>query len=117
MQKISEIKKVKIFDGIEDELQNFHYEIFINQNRFSFDIEDFYSHPLKELKNILFTDDFEKIVSDGNYKMINKLIATYKSDDNLSVKYVKRGNHIFIFSFGEYQPTRYIAFLDSVWNI
>lgn len=117
MQKIKEITRMKIFDGIEDGLKNFHHEVLFNQNRYSFGIEDFYRHPLKELKNEISILDFDTIILDGNHKMINKFIISYKSNENLNIYYAKKDNYIFIFSFGEYQPARYMIFLESIWKI
>lgn len=116
MRKITEITRMKIFDGIEDGLENFHHEVSFNQNIFSFGIEDFYRYPLKELRNEISISDFDTIILEDNYKIINKLIVNYKSDENLSVYYTQKDNYIFIFSFGEYQPARYMIFLESVWK-
>ena len=112
MEKYTQSKKCILFDGNEEELYKKVFEFCVNNNQYNVKVLDFINLPLLNLQN---SPSFNKLINDGKFVLENSFINQYKSTENLNVYFFKNENIVFIFSFGEFQPTRYILYLESIW--
>jgi|GEM_PF-92372 len=110
----SESFRQLLFDGDERECVNKVFEV----NRQKIRLVDFYDHPLKELKRETDRESFDLMVEENGFKQINNFIEKYISEKGLEVYYLKKNDLIYLFSYGEYQPGRYMLFLEDIriWN-
>jgi hypothetical protein len=77
---------------------------------------DFYNSPLRDLKKEVDAESFDKIVGESKFTVRNSFIEKYVSEEGLEIHYLKNNDTIYLFSYGEYQPGRYILFLESIWH-
>lgn len=110
----SESFRQLLFDGDERECVNKVFEF----NRQKIRLVDFYDHPLKELKRETDRESFDLMVEENSFKQINNIIEKYISEKGLEIYYLKQIDLIYLFSYGEYQPGRYMLFLEDIriWN-
>ena len=112
MIKKNEITRQKLFDGDEERCLK---EIFEIENQ-KIKLIDFYNSPLRDLKKEIDDESFETIIIESKFKVKNSFIEKYVSEEGLEILYLKNNDLIFLFSYGEYQPGRYILYLESIWN-
>ncbi len=112
MIKKNKITRQKLFDGDEQECLK---EIFEIENQ-KIKLIDFYNSPLRDLKKEIDDESFDTIVRESEFKVKNSFIEKYVSEEGLEILYLKNNDLIFLFSYGEYQPGRYILYLESIWN-
>ncbi|WP_415327930.1 hypothetical protein [Chryseobacterium sp. MMS23-Vi53] len=74
----------------------------------------FYNNPLRELKKEIDAENFNLIIKENKFNLINNFIEKYTSENGLEIYYLKKNDFIFLFSYGEYQPGRYILFLEAI---
>ncbi|GEM56357.1 hypothetical protein B0A58_00245 [Flavobacterium branchiophilum NBRC 15030 = ATCC 35035] len=110
MYKKIEINRKKIFDGKEEDFLKLSFEI----NNENFKISDFYNNPLRDIEKIINKTDFDLIIKEGKFKLKNSFIKTYLSQEGLEVYYLIKNDNIYLFSFGEFQPTRYMLFFEML---
>lgn len=115
--KLIEGKKAKLYDGDELGIRNSKFSIEVNSSSFKINIFDFYNNPLRNIINIISENDLRIIVSSQGFIETKKLFIDYKSTNNLDIYYCKQDNFIFLFSMGEFQPTRYMIFLEAIWTL
>ncbi|MFY7845874.1 immunity protein Tsi6 family protein [Chryseobacterium gambrini] len=110
----SESFRQLLFDGDERECVNKVFEV----NHQKIRMIDFYDHPLKELKKQTDHESFDLMVEENSFKRINNIIEKYISEKGLEIYYLKKNDLIYLFSYGEYQPGRYMLFLEDIriWN-
>ncbi len=108
-----EITRQKLFDGDEESCLQKIFEI----ERQKIKLTDFYNNPLKDLKTQIEAEIFSTIVRESNFRIRNSLIGKYMSEEGLEVFYINNGDLIAMFSCGEYQPGRFMVFLESIWLI
>lgn len=103
-----------LFDGDEEKCLHEVFEV----NHQKIRLNDFYNHPLKELKKEIDRESFDLMVEENSFKGINNIIEKYISEKGLEIYYLKKNNLIYLFSYGEYQPGRYMLFLEDIriWN-
>ncbi len=103
-----------LFDGDEREAVNKVFEV----NRQKIRLIDFCGNPLKELKKEIDHESFDLMVEENSFKRINIIIEKYISEKRLEIYYLKKNDLIYLFSYGEYQPGRYMLFLEDIriWN-
>ncbi len=106
----SESFKQLLFDGDERGCVNKVFEI----NHQKIRLIDFYDHPLKELKKETDRESFDLMVEENSFKQINNIIEKYISEKGLEIYYLKKSDLIYLFSYGEYQPGRYMLFLEDI---
>ncbi|MFZ4929417.1 hypothetical protein [Chryseobacterium sp. Mn2064] len=112
MVKKIEISRQKLFDGEEEQSLPTVFEI--ENQRIS--LTDFYNNPLRNLKKEIDGESFESIVEGSNFSVNNRFIERYTSENGLEIYYFKSNNTIYLFSYGEYQPGRYLLFLEGIWQ-
>lgn len=108
-----EITRQKLFDGDEESCLQKIFEIEHQKIK----LTDFYNNPLKDLKNQIEAEIFSTIVRENNFRIRNSFTGKYVSEEGLEVFYIKNEDFIAMFSCGEYQPGRFIFFLESIWLI
>ncbi len=113
MIKKNEITRQKLFDGDEKSCLQKIFEIEHQKIR----LIDFYNNPLKDLKKEIESEIFNTIVSESNFRASNRFIEKHVSEEGLEVFYIKNDDIIALFSCGEYQPGRFLVFLESIWFI
>lgn len=108
----TKIIRQKLFDGDKERCLK---EIFEIENQ-KIKLIDFYNSPLRDLKKEIDDKSFETIIIESKFKVKNSFIEKYVSEEGLEILYLKNNDLIFLFSYGEYQPGRYILYLESIWN-
>ncbi|HCN51477.1 MAG TPA: hypothetical protein DIT10_20725 [Chryseobacterium sp.] len=103
--------KQKLFDGEEAEGLQKAFDIDYKKTS----ITDFYNNPLSALKKEIDDESFDKVIEESKFTLINSYTDTYVSEERLEVYYLIRNELIYLFSYGEYQPGRYMLFLEGVW--
>lgn len=106
MKKITK-DRVKLFDGFENNLFDKDYKIDVEDKYIEFIADDVIPNKLTII------DIKDKKIKDLEYKNIKEFCM---SKENLPIYYLQKQNYIIIFSLGEYQPTRYIFYLEGIWK-
>ena len=106
-----EIIRQKLFDGEEEQCLNEVFEI--ENQRIS--LADFYNKPLKELKKEIDHESFDIVIEVSKFSLVNSFFEKYSSEDGLEISYLKSNDTLYLFSYGEYQPGRYMLFLEGIW--
>lgn len=115
MIKVIEKKNLKLYDGEELELRNAIFSIDVNGIFVKIKVLDFYNNPLRNITSIINQEELENIVTVQNFEKTRKLFIDYKSINNLDIYYCQHENLILLFSMGEFQPGRYLIFLEGMW--
>ncbi len=103
--------KQKLFDGDEGECLQKVFQVDDQKAT----LTDFYNNPLRALKKEIDADSFEKVIEESKFNLINGNLEIYTSEERLAVHYLIRNEMIYLLSYGEYQPGRYMLFLEGVW--
>ncbi|KMQ64627.1 hypothetical protein ACM46_10275 [Chryseobacterium angstadtii] len=109
LENIEMIRR-KLFDGDEEKALK---HVFVIENQ-AFKLMDFYNYPLRELKKEIGERIFNIIMKESTFSLVNSFVEKYLSEDGLEIHYVKRNEAIYLFSYGEYQPGRYLLFLEGI---
>lgn len=112
MIKKIEITRQKLFDGDEEKCLQ---EVFEIENQ-KIKLIDFYNNPLRDLKKEIDEESFDIIVKEDKFHVIAGFIEKYTSEEGLEIHYLKKNDSIYLFSYGEYQPARYMLFLEGIWH-
>lgn len=115
MIKRYEIAKSLLFDNTDDTLYTRTFNIELPHGSISFD--DFANNNFEKLADVIGTDDFKSIVATAGFKTDGGFLNLYQGSDRLRLYYAKNDNIIFVFAFGEFQPTRYKVYLEGVWEM
>ncbi len=103
-----EINKKELIIQVEEEIVNISPYIFLQDKL----------KNLKELRLIIPKDKFDIIIREGGFKeMAIKSLGYYKSYEYLHCEYIIIGNKLYIFSFGEKQPSLWYIILEGIWKI
>jgi len=118
--KIESNSKV-IFGGLFGEINKENFKIQDEEEIVNISPHIFLGNELKnlnELKLILSKHQFDRIISEGEFKVMDvKSLGYYKSYKDLYCEYIIIGNKIYIFSFGEKQPSLWFIILEGIWKI
>ena len=60
---------------------------------------------------------FEFIKKTGAFVTDGGFLNLYKGSNNLRLYYHKKGNTIVVFAYGEFQPGRYMLYLEGFWIV
>lgn len=113
MIKKHEKLKSLLFDGDESGVINKTFNLpqgIVNFN-------DFAGNNFESLVNVIGADDFKAIISSAGFKTDGGFLNLYQGSEGLRLYYAKKGNIIFVFAFGEFQPTRYKLYVEGVWAL
>jgi hypothetical protein len=108
--------KEKLFDGFESDIIQQTFEIVSTNKKVNIKISDFIDNSLENLFNYINESDLNQIVSDLKLNKVDFFIPKYKSVDNLDVYFCIKEDAIFLFSYGEIQPMRYVMFLEGIYQ-
>ncbi|MCS3531280.1 hypothetical protein [Chryseobacterium sp. JUb7] len=112
IQKIESIQK-KLFDGNEEQCLSEVFEIGTQKIK----LIDFYNSPLRELKKEIDEESFNTLIQENKFNRINNsFVEKYTSENELEIHYLENNDLIYLFSYGEYQPGRYMLFLEGTWQ-
>ncbi|BAP32485.1 uncharacterized protein CHSO_3448 [Chryseobacterium sp. StRB126] len=111
MVKKAEIARQKLFDGDEEKCLK---EVFEIKNQI-ITLTDLYNNPLRALQKSIDDETYYTVIKEGNFNLINSFNEKYLSEEGLEVYYLIRNELIYLFSYGEYQPGRYMLFLEGLW--
>ena len=106
------ITRQKLFDGDEQECLK---EIFEIENQ-KIKLTDFYNSPLRDLRKEIEGENFNTITRENEYNIRNSFIEKYISEEGLEIHYLKKDDIIYLFSYGEFQPGRYILFFEGIYH-
>lgn len=112
MIKKNEITRQKLFDGDEEQCLK---EIFEIENQ-KIKLIDFYNSPLRDLKKETDDESVETIIRESEVTVKNIFIENYVSEEGLEIHYLKKNDVIYLFSYGEFQPGRYMLFLEGIYH-
>ncbi|WP_353151219.1 hypothetical protein [Chryseobacterium sp.] len=115
MNKNKDILKTKLFDGLKEDFTKFSLQLGEREIRISAFVNNTLKNLVKDEKISL--KDFEKIIEAGNFEKKGTLIKNYYSQENLEVYYLINNDQIFLFSFGEFQPARFIMYIEGAWYL
>lgn len=116
--------KKLLYDGVENEEL---FRGFFNVNDLNFTLSEIITNEIANLKKHVSEEDFSKITQELKFQTIENSEFVrhfkdssffedfYKSDEGLSVYFLKKDNCLYIFSFGEKQSGRYILNLEAVY--
>ncbi|PQA90906.1 hypothetical protein B0A69_19425 [Chryseobacterium shigense] len=105
-----EMIRRKLFDGDEEKAVR---HVFAIENQ-TFKLIDFYNNPLRGLKKEIGERSFNIIMKESTFSLVNSFVEKYLSEDGLEIHYVKKNEAIYLFSYGEYQPGRYLLYLEGI---
>ena len=80
-------------------------------------LHDFAANNFEDLKEVIGNENFEFILETGAFAPDEGFLNHYKSENRLKLYYIKKGNSIAVFSYGEFQPTRYQLYLEGIWIV
>lgn len=103
--------KQKLFDGDEGECLQKVFQI----DDHKITLADFYNSPLRALKNEIDAESFDKVIEESKFNLNNSYNEIYKSEEGLEIHYLIKNEMIYLLSYGEYQPGRYMLFLEGLW--
>lgn len=106
--KKTDLIRTKIFDGFESDLFQKDFNLNIQDTEINFIANDITANKLSGLTELnLIINSIEVVITEFGYL----------SKDRLQLYYLKSKGLLLIFSFGEYQPTRYMLYIESVWEL
>ena len=110
--------KSLIFDGPESEILHKGFDL-SQETAVSTAVKfgDFANNNFEDLQQVISSNDFEFIVKTGGFAPDGGFLNLYKGSQNLRLYYCKKGNTIIVFAYGEFQPFRYLLYLEGVWTI
>ncbi|MGP1437236.1 MAG: hypothetical protein ACTTKN_11575 [Phocaeicola sp.] len=111
---------VKIVQKINRELfigyDNDCWEEVFTVNDMKIRLFDIYNNPLRNLKSKISIDDFNAIVQSERLKLDSLICDSYRTSEGLNTYFLLDKNDIYIFSFGELQPTKVVLNVESHWQ-
>lgn len=107
MRKLK-LDRSKLFDGLEDELFEKDFSVEVENKIICFIADDLTPNKLVNLKN------YHLIINELDLKLENSTVVT---KDRLQVYYLKNSDLLIIFSLGEFQPSRYMLFIEGAWSL
>jgi hypothetical protein len=107
-----------IFDGPEADIleMSFHLDDGPLDGQ-AIKLQDFAANDFENLKEVIGDEHFEFILETGAFLPDEGFLNHYKSENRLKLYYIKKGNSIAVFSYGEFQPTRYQLYLEGIWTV
>ena len=117
---ITNYKKAKslIFDGPEQEILHKTFDLSRETTlNTAIKLDDFANNTLEDLQDAISAADFEFIIKTGAFVTDGGFLNLYKGSNNLRLYYHKKGNTIVVFAYGEFQPGRYMLYLEGFWIV
>ena len=107
--------KSLIFDGPESEMLDKSFNLAGISAPIKYN--DFANNNFEDLQQVINNEDFEFIVKTGGFAPDGGFLNLYKNSNGLRLYYYKKDNTVVVFAYGEFQPGRYMLYLEGVWAI
>jgi hypothetical protein len=108
--------KSLIFDGREPEILNTVFDLNTEAGAsISIKLKDFAANNFEDLAHIIEKPAFDFIVKTGGFITDGGFLNLYKGSYNLRLYYYKKNNTIIILAYGEFQPGRYMLWVEGIW--
>jgi hypothetical protein len=124
IQPIDLVRRLAVYDGcLEDD--DWHTPIAVPQGipRWNFTLAEIDPQDFKQLRERLGDETFQAIATTQGYLHPPNECSSYRGNDNLPLHYYIRETHqphiqdLILVSFGEFQPMRWLAHIEGVWQI
>ena len=120
---LDKTRRTNAYDGFE--ITDSHQKIQVPMGKadWAFTLSDFDKNKFVLLKDRLGAVAFEKIVKAQGYKIPKNEFETFTGTDGLPVYFYtrpdkqKNGILLILVSYGEYQPSRYMAHVEGIWRV
>lgn len=107
-----------LFDGPEAEIHQQSFNLGLTPlSAHALTLDDLTGNSFEQLSSVIGQEDFDALLETSGFQPDGGFLNHYKSEDRLKLYYLKQDNHIAVFSFGEFQPTRYQLYLEGTWTI
>ena len=113
MVKIKQKINQELFIGYENDC----WEKVFTVNDLKIRLFDIINTPLRNLKSKISEEDFNVIVQAEKLKLDSRFCDSYRTSEGLNTYFLLDKNNVYIFSFGELQPTRVVLNIESLWEI
>jgi hypothetical protein len=117
---IADYVKIKslIFDGPESEiLSKFFWPGEGVNIKTAISFNDFANNNFEDLRGLIGQADFAAILKTGDFAADEGFLNLYKGSSGLRLYFCKRDNLLIVFAYGEFQPTRYLLYLEGSWTL
>lgn len=119
---LKQFTKKMLFDGDEAKAYPFSFDTHVEGELINIKASDFYDNFLVNLKSEVDEETFQDILVEGGFEKRDRIVETYLGSDRLTLYYFYKNSEnsadrfLFIFSFGEVEPTRFRIYLEGVWK-
>lgn len=110
-------RKFCLYDGFEPDDYYQEFQLPDEYSNLSFTLSEIITQPFKNLRNLVDAETYDQLAALQKLKNPNTEWEIFVGDNDLSLYYLIRENKLILISFGEFQPARYICYLESVWEI
>ena len=108
--------RLLLFDGSEQELIGRSFDLGEETGiKTPVKFEELVSNNFEDLKDINGSGDFAFILKTGGFAPDGGLLNLYKGSHNLRLYYLKKDRIIIVSAFGEFQPARYMLWIEGTW--
>lgn len=112
----------RLFDGLEKDFLDKTFVIEVpGLGIVYFKDEEFNTYQgidFQEIKENLNKQSFKLLLETGEFKIGSSSdLGYYKTEEHLPLEYFIKNGYLFVFTFGEKQPSRWILVLDGIWKI
>jgi hypothetical protein len=124
IEPINLTRRMDAYDGSPDG-NDWYAQIAVPMGipRWNFTLAEIDRQSFSQLQEILGAENFQKIVATQGYIHPLTQLGGYRGEDNLQLRYYIRAtdrsaiSELVIVSFGEYQPSRWLAHIEGLWQI
>lgn len=113
MVKIKQKINQELFIGYENDC----WEKVFTVNDLKIRLFDIINNPLRNLKSKISEEDFNVIVQAEKFKLDSRICDSYRTSEGIDTYFLLYKNNIYVFSFGELQPTRVVLNIESRWQM
>ena len=120
---LDKTRRTNAYDGFEITDPHQKIQVPMAKADWAFTLADFDKNKFVLLKERLGATAFEKIIKAQGYKIPKNEFETFKGTDGLPLYFYTRPDKqknaivVILVSYGEYQPSRYIAHIEGIWRV
>lgn len=115
-------QRIKVYDGNPEDWQQ-PINLPLGPSHWAFTLAEISSQSFTQLEDILGSESFQIILKTQGYTHPKTEFEGYRGADNLPLCYYTRSNpqdstwDLILISLGEYQPMRWMAYLEGIWQV
>lgn len=110
--------KLLMFDGVEDDLLSRSFDLSGQTGlNTTIKLDDFANNNFEDLERLIGSHNFQLITKAGGFARDGGFLNLYKNSDGLRLYYYKNSDTIVVFAFGEFQPGRYMLYLEGFGEV